>query len=280
MKWTVLHYRPVKIKTISLLFTNILFNFNSLPCVKAKGVICRQHDGVDRCCTNYREERGICIPCIGSFGINCTGGKCVEGFFGFGCREKCNCSVHEVCDHRIGCQKKVSELSNTTTVTESRCMAVIIPLCASILCLLVLLLAVVIRSKILLNRLRIQRIHRRENTNCTDTGSQNYVSADYQSYVVCDPISVTGVRYPENHFEHSDNSDYVSPVLPRRVDVQMSVKDALEKNRKRTGSLHLLPHRNLLQHDTSYQSGYLSAVHRQQNCNNGEAPHYADVEDS
>ncbi|XP_061198162.1 multiple epidermal growth factor-like domains protein 10 [Saccostrea echinata] len=283
MKWTVLH-TSFKIKTTSLLFTNILLNFNSPSCVKAKGVVCRQYDGVDRCCTNYRQERGICIPCIGSFGINCSGGICVEGFYGFGCREKCNCTIHEVCDHRIGCRKKVSELSSITTAAATSCMAVIITLGGVILCLFILLLAVVLRSKILLNCLSIHRTHQRENTSSTDTRSQNYESADNQTYVECDPESVTEVRYPENQFEYSHHSEvtsgsYVSPVLPHRVLVQMSLKEEFEKNRKRTGILPLISQRNLLLHNTSHESGYLSAIQRQQNCKNGEESHYADVEE-
>ncbi|XP_061162595.1 uncharacterized protein LOC133171811 [Saccostrea echinata] len=105
MKWMVVH-KPVRHKTARLFFTTILITFNNLPCVK--GLKCRQNGGIVRCCTNFREVGDTCLPCIGSFGVNCTGGTCVEGFYGFGCREKCNCSIHEVCDHRIGCQKKAS----------------------------------------------------------------------------------------------------------------------------------------------------------------------------
>ena len=41
--------------------------------------------------------------CIGTFGLNCSGGPCKEGYYGFGCLSKCYCSTHQQCDRIRGC---------------------------------------------------------------------------------------------------------------------------------------------------------------------------------
>ena len=41
--------------------------------------------------------------CIGTFGNNCSGGPCKEGYYGFGCLSKCNCLQHQQCDRFKGC---------------------------------------------------------------------------------------------------------------------------------------------------------------------------------
>ena len=41
--------------------------------------------------------------CIGTFGYNCSGGPCNEGYYGFGCLSKCNCFSQQVCDKIKGC---------------------------------------------------------------------------------------------------------------------------------------------------------------------------------
>ena len=41
--------------------------------------------------------------CIGTFGDNCNGGPCPNGYYGFGCLSKCNCSSKQQCDRIKGC---------------------------------------------------------------------------------------------------------------------------------------------------------------------------------
>ena len=40
--------------------------------------------------------------CIGFFGANCSA-PCPDGYYGFGCRQICNCNDTEICDPMIGC---------------------------------------------------------------------------------------------------------------------------------------------------------------------------------
>nr|XP_022311027.1 multiple epidermal growth factor-like domains protein 10 [Crassostrea virginica] len=58
--------------------------------------------GKRECCQDYRNVSGICKACIGSWGKHCTR-NCSFGFYGHGCRYKCNCSLQEICDRREGC---------------------------------------------------------------------------------------------------------------------------------------------------------------------------------
>uniref|UniRef100_K1PL56 Uncharacterized protein n=1 Tax=Magallana gigas TaxID=29159 RepID=K1PL56_MAGGI len=46
----------------------------------------------------------VVTTCVGSFGINCSG-RCVDGFYGFGCLSPCNCSEDQICDSRDGCME-------------------------------------------------------------------------------------------------------------------------------------------------------------------------------
>ena len=47
--------------------------------------------------------------CIGTFGDNCSGGPCKEGYYGFGCQSKCNCSTQQECDRFTGCTNLTGE---------------------------------------------------------------------------------------------------------------------------------------------------------------------------
>ncbi|XP_056018421.1 uncharacterized protein LOC125679401 isoform X3 [Ostrea edulis] len=72
--------------------------------VLLKPGLCKKPSGEYRCCTDYKQVESRCIPCIGSFGINCTGGICHSGYYGFGCQKLCTCKGNEVCDPVVGCQ--------------------------------------------------------------------------------------------------------------------------------------------------------------------------------
>ncbi|XP_022335933.2 uncharacterized protein LOC111132422 isoform X1 [Crassostrea virginica] len=91
----------LQIQFVFILFPNGL--------VAGSGV-CAQEDNSNRCCTNFKYDNGICTPCIGTFGINCSGGSCPLGYYGFGCLRKCFCSQYEQCDKIRGCvDEKTSE---------------------------------------------------------------------------------------------------------------------------------------------------------------------------
>lgn len=43
------------------------------------------------------------LECIGSFGKECTS-ECINGYYGHGCRYKCNCAEHfQICNSEYGC---------------------------------------------------------------------------------------------------------------------------------------------------------------------------------
>ncbi|XP_048730506.2 uncharacterized protein LOC125647748 isoform X2 [Ostrea edulis] len=67
--------------------------------------------GENKCCTDYRNVSGSCEPCIGSWGNDCAY-SCEFGFYGHGCREKCNCSKNQVCIPTSGCV----EISDTEEI--------------------------------------------------------------------------------------------------------------------------------------------------------------------
>lgn len=52
--------------------------------------------------------------CIGSFGHNCTGGPCVEGYYGHGCRDMCNCTEQQVCNKYEGCMNRTGKVQNNS----------------------------------------------------------------------------------------------------------------------------------------------------------------------
>lgn len=47
--------------------------------------------------------------CVGTFGDNCGGGPCMEGYYGFGCRNRCNCTKVQYCDRFRGCVNNTSQ---------------------------------------------------------------------------------------------------------------------------------------------------------------------------
>ncbi|XP_052712431.1 uncharacterized protein LOC128186636 [Crassostrea angulata] len=65
--------------------------------------VCNTSSQIFKCCTNYQLQDDICKPCIGTFGENCTAGICLEGYYGFGCKDKCNCTKQTVCNRFKGC---------------------------------------------------------------------------------------------------------------------------------------------------------------------------------
>ncbi|XP_062607285.1 uncharacterized protein LOC134269079 [Saccostrea cucullata] len=54
------------------------------------------------CCLDFQSVDGNCKPCVGRHGPNCSL-PCKIGFFGFGCRQLCNCSDRQGCDRHTGC---------------------------------------------------------------------------------------------------------------------------------------------------------------------------------
>ncbi|XP_078338753.1 uncharacterized protein LOC144626986 [Crassostrea virginica] len=77
------------------------------------------------CFTNYELKDEVCVPCIGTFGDDCSGGPCMEGYYGFGCQSKCNCSTHHQCNRIKGCVN----LTDDGTVYKYGCEIAISILC-------------------------------------------------------------------------------------------------------------------------------------------------------
>lgn len=58
-------------------------------------------DNLSKCALLFTQ-----LACIGSFGVNCAGGPCQEGYYGIGCKNECNCTSHQNCNRFIGCISK------------------------------------------------------------------------------------------------------------------------------------------------------------------------------
>lgn len=43
------------------------------------------------------------IECFGAFGFNCSE-PCTNDYFGYQCKNQCNCQNHEICNKFFGCQ--------------------------------------------------------------------------------------------------------------------------------------------------------------------------------
>ncbi|XP_055997248.1 multiple epidermal growth factor-like domains protein 11 [Ostrea edulis] len=63
---------------------------------------CNDNTGGMRCCANYRNISGRCEPCLGSYGLHCNR-ICPDGYYGQGCKRKCNCLPTESCHKIHGC---------------------------------------------------------------------------------------------------------------------------------------------------------------------------------
>ncbi|XP_055997243.1 protein draper-like [Ostrea edulis] len=84
-------------------FYSFLKGFFSLPTNQTWSAYCTDDfRGKIKCCSNYRNVSGSCEPCIGSFGVDCNT-TCLEGFYGFGCKKKCDCLPTESCHKVHGC---------------------------------------------------------------------------------------------------------------------------------------------------------------------------------
>ncbi|XP_048744236.2 uncharacterized protein LOC125657596 [Ostrea edulis] len=82
----------------------ILIVLEIIPFAKSSGTEnCKNRSSSD-CCEDYHKEGFLCKPCIGSFGVNCSGGFCTSGYYGHGCKEVCHCGTI-LCDRKLGCTK-------------------------------------------------------------------------------------------------------------------------------------------------------------------------------
>eukprot|EP00105_Crassostrea_gigas_P026502 XP_011447487.1 PREDICTED: uncharacterized protein LOC105342287 [Crassostrea gigas] len=272
-------FRYISLNTLT--FSIVLANVLSIRSLKTSGV-CKQHGGLYRCCSNFRQEGQNCIPCVGSFGINCSG-RCPERFFGFGCLGRCNCSEDQICDSRDGCMEdKIRQYEESTRIY----LYIIILLCAIIICLLVALVAVSIKRKFTTSR------HYQHELVHTDTPGE-YTSTEHQGYLEC--VSGSGRMLEnsslENQFEELQSSnlrsthyEYTNPRLfpsedktfyqrenrqeihptnntepPVRADVWRSIKDNVKKNRERSSVLRILSSRISL-HETNHSGSYISVI--------------------
>ncbi|XP_078336599.1 uncharacterized protein LOC111099208 [Crassostrea virginica] len=101
------------------------------------------------CCTNYALIEGVCTPCVGTFGDNCSGGPCPNGYYGFGCKSKCICSTQQQCDRFKGCTNLTAELEkeNQDTPDEGNENFGLIPVMSTALFLVILILTSIIAFK-------------------------------------------------------------------------------------------------------------------------------------
>lgn len=70
---------------------------------------CNYSGKIEACCTDYYLHDNTCKPCIGSFGAKCAGGPCIEGYYGHGCKDICNCTTQQDCDRFKGCVNRTDE---------------------------------------------------------------------------------------------------------------------------------------------------------------------------
>nr|XP_022311018.1 multiple epidermal growth factor-like domains protein 10 [Crassostrea virginica] len=80
------------------------------------------------CCIDYYKDfdSESCLPCIGSFGPNCSS-PCPDGFFGHGCRQICDCNDSMICDPSHGCVTKKNENTPGKTTPGETYIAIAIP---------------------------------------------------------------------------------------------------------------------------------------------------------
>ncbi|XP_052712806.1 uncharacterized protein LOC128186887 [Crassostrea angulata] len=171
---------------------SILLNLHDIQSLKTSGV-CKQYDGSHRCCSNYRQEGQHCIPCVGSFGINCSG-RCVDGFYGFGCLNRCNCSDDQICDHVVGCKRV-----KTKHDTESTRIYILSLSSGFIICLLVLLVIVAMKRKMTPSRNYQQELVNTEST------LVEYSFPEHQGYLEYDPRQMLEIVNPEHRFKDSQS---------------------------------------------------------------------------
>ncbi|XP_022345268.2 uncharacterized protein LOC111137866 isoform X1 [Crassostrea virginica] len=241
--------------------------------IQARGIIgsgprCEKENNRLGCCTNYQLTDGSCIPCIGTFGDNCSGGPCKTGYYGFGCLSKCNCSEQQ-CDKIKGCTEPSEGVTaGSGTETGFPCQLLV-----SILGGLVIVLAVSLVA-ILYKTLRKKRSYRIYQEECITTGNESvgYASADYNTYLECYPTSHTettegGLKH--NQLEESKTcetgSEHYLPVNqkhPASTDVWKSIKETVEKNRERNSIIQLLS-RGSAPTNTSQRYSYVSVVEEQ-----------------
>ncbi|XP_062597560.1 multiple epidermal growth factor-like domains protein 10 [Saccostrea cucullata] len=87
---------------------SLCLTITSVKCQTTKSGICSKEGEELKCCTDYVKNGDMCIECIGYFGPQCNK-ECVPGFYGFGCRRKCNCNT---CDRINGTCLQISTVNN------------------------------------------------------------------------------------------------------------------------------------------------------------------------
>ncbi|XP_052685324.1 uncharacterized protein LOC128165133 [Crassostrea angulata] len=65
--------------------------------------LCKKENGSIQCCTGYYSENGICKECFGAIGPNCSI-PCESNFFGYLCKNQCDCQKDETCIRYFGCK--------------------------------------------------------------------------------------------------------------------------------------------------------------------------------
>nr|XP_022317242.1 multiple epidermal growth factor-like domains protein 10 [Crassostrea virginica] len=78
--------------------------YNTLSTTKGINVCYNRLQTDNACCVDFYLDPHLktCRPCYGSFGHNCSL-RCPDGYYGHGCRQKCDCVNNQKCDPKSGC---------------------------------------------------------------------------------------------------------------------------------------------------------------------------------
>ncbi|XP_065941922.1 uncharacterized protein [Magallana gigas] len=85
--------------------------------------ICGIENGSIKCCTGYFSENGICKECFGAVGPDCST-PCESNFFGYLCKDQCDCPTNETCNRYFGC-KSIDEMDSSAECHNTMLLLVI-----------------------------------------------------------------------------------------------------------------------------------------------------------
>lgn len=101
-------------------FIIVIFCHLISPCISKGGQCDSSSNNDGTCCSDFYKDLkfGTCLPCIGSFGHNCSF-PCPDGYFGHGCRLKCDCNITESCEPETGCTIRYIADNKTESKTNT-----------------------------------------------------------------------------------------------------------------------------------------------------------------
>ncbi|XP_056018277.1 uncharacterized protein LOC125679329 [Ostrea edulis] len=158
-----------------------------------------------RCCVNYRQEYTFCNPCDeGTYGHNCSGGRCVYGSYGFGCLKKCNCSRDQFCDASIGCSYNISgETKASAGIWMVNVSIMVVSFGGAVL--LVAIAVILVKRQRVMNA-TTHGFYLGESMPIADTTSESYMRVEENIYNEPELISLDYI----DPFDDSDKNNYIS----------------------------------------------------------------------